>query len=1319
MAAPLAVLYRLLCLFESQGKSAGLNKVFLYPDGTLRCDDMQDASEEEIISTIYQALKQIYISSYNPFNKTSGFNPLSFESALYARAVNISFLKDILRTLYKEYALYSRIDIKEGGSIGFTDRAIDAESNIPASIRWDVPRGVYTLDEEGKPIITVSFSEYINSVVRQLLREGLGESEYRNNIMIVNALVGILNGYRVDGSLDWLTPICDIIDETILPNTVYLPDNEEGRTLAGANAAMPVIFVSRDIYERLWPGIGPHLEDIMLIATPGILDDFPKMLEMIKEGRLRTEIVQLIYEVFHNRVNPDAYRRNENFSEIIKYTTNSMRIMPRRTPVLLIDPDNPMVTRYTLDKPDGKIRFLVHPYTYKKWREGGISFPRPDTEMEWVLTYPTASHRTLFILGRDRDERLIGKVHSTIWAGPAMRRLKPDSVEHSFLVSERIKKPIDRDALPVSIRDKFGYFTEEGFGFKDRALYSEGIGVLYRGLHPYPLAGEDRFLMPTFSAHNNAINVPDNTADNPLTQLIDWNTRDTGEDPVDYFIREILRPLYDIYFYYMFEQGFLLEPHGQNFFLEIDKDGKIKRLVFKDWQSTMVDMALRERLGLSRGRSIVKHLLGVEASEATSMSIVFDYYWGTYLMRQLLEVLVNRYHGDKERIFYKELLLKRLKDVFTEFYNAYPVSHPDFPDISLRHGKKPPDDKTNRVYFAVSGAPLLRPTGYERIVEGLTRDPSSRRGRISVPVLKIDDESTVIQRQGDLPDELVIDFDRTRIEEDSIVIYPQGYDPARKYDLLILLHGKGSHPARLMDIPGKIGISDMIIIIPRAPFSFGTGYAWFVEDDKENEMKSKSADFIKGIIGHFKETGRVSNNINVLGISEGGYMAQMFGMRFPELVKGVISLNAPFREGYFTDADLSRVRPQGYPDIFILQYANDKIVVPANSQRAVDFYKTRGLEPKVRYYSSGSHHRVSLEMGLDINRWFVEKQGKPVAGADKDLDGIGILFKEAETIVEMVERTIPLLLVLLPEDESRESQIIKERFNLISSSFCYCLFQLRMRLVDSSTKTDPSLLDTIKWIGKETKSLLEELMEIRKGNGPGWDIELEIDNIARNSGLISEMLGEGKKEVLIRVPVQVLEGIDRDNAARFLGALQKTANCYVELYSIEGGVEIDESYTRYGLEKKRLPSGFIKTRENTLTLFVPPAEGKLTPGSLLGRLGEVGLGPTQTILSPIGLQHNPVSLVNSTIMGLRLMFIARHRQEAEFISETLEQYKRLFNTKEIELTASDLIAIACGDMNDLFKALKKLIMLLPIKRYETNEIERIYRLAEETILTAA
>jgi hypothetical protein len=169
------------------------------------------------------------------------------------------------------------------------------------------------------------------------------------------------------------------------------------------------------------------------------------------------------------------------------------------------------------------------------------------------------------------------------------------------------------------------------------------------------------------------------------------------------------------------------------------------------------------------------------------------------------------------------------------------------------------------------------------------------------------------------------------------------------------------------------------------------------------------------------------------------------------------------------------------------------------------------------------------------------------------------------------------------------------------------------------------------------------------------------------------------------------------------------------------------------LNKKPLPKDFKRTRESTVTLF-PAFKGEnINQSTIVSRLGSINMTPENTILSPIGLQHDPAGLIRATILGLKLMDIARQIKEKgiditkdqafkdKIQLEILEQLKNVCDPddlKNFNLTPDDIIAFATGTINNIIAALKKLIKLLPITPINAEELRQIYEHVK-LVITAA
>lgn len=244
----------------------------------------------------------------------------------------------------------------------------------------------------------------------------------------------------------------------------------------------------------------------------------------------------------------------------------------------------------------------------------------------------------------------------------------------------------------------------------------------------------------------------------------------------------------------------------------------------------------------------------------------------------------------------------------------------------------------------------------------------------------------------------------------------------------------------------------------------------------------------------------------------------------------------------------------------------------------------------------------------------------------------------------------------------------------------------------------------------------------------------QIDYINSNKMLFNKILGEGKQDVLARIPIETIESIGIDNIKNFLAAFQEAPNGYIELYYMSGIGEVSESvYQKYSLQKKSLPKNFKRTRENTVTLFPALKGEEINQSTIVSRLGSLNIAPENTILSPIGLQHDPSGLIRATILGLKMMDIARQIKEKgisitknqafkdNIQLEILEQLKNVCDVddlKNFNLTPDDIIALATGTINNIIAALKKLIKLLPITPINAEELRQIYEHAKQALIAA-
>lgn len=257
----------------------------------------------------------------------------------------------------------------------------------------------------------------------------------------------------------------------------------------------------------------------------------------------------------------------------------------------------------------------------------------------------------------------------------------------------------------------------------------------------------------------------------------------------------------------------------------------------------------------------------------------------------------------------------------------------------------------------------------------------------------------------------------------------------------------------------------------------------------------------------------------------------------------------------------------------------------------------------------------------------------------------------------------------------------------------------------------------------------------RKPINAAKNMDVYID---RKESVLRSMLGEGKPNTLLRVPVEAIELIGKDNVEAFLETFQKAPNGYVELYYMSGIGEVSEAvYGKYGLIKKKLPDDLKdpanRKRTNTVTLFaaLKDYKDKLDEAFIRMRLGSFDMNPKNTIIVPIGIQHDQAGLIRSSILGLEIMDVARRLKadpalaidqsfKDDVQARVLQDLLVLYNIDDIkDLGPDDIITLASGtNIVRIINSLKKLIDLLPIEPIKPEELRQIYEHAK-AVITAA
>ncbi len=243
-----------------------------------------------------------------------------------------------------------------------------------------------------------------------------------------------------------------------------------------------------------------------------------------------------------------------------------------------------------------------------------------------IRVSPSSSTRTLYV--PDSPSLHAIKVHFPFRVSRYGRRMRAEVVEQALNVSATLEAGIS------GLDDRFAFLREVlGIVHKNlqpQAPRGENWGYLVRDMTPFPASEGERSLIPGFALFGGDYFDPDRP---PL--ILDL----IGEkDPNDFLLTNIMFPIIRHWVMCFKNFGFILEPHGQNVLLEINRNGDIQRIVHRDL-NLGIDMRRRRDIGLSD-----RDLNGYNRMEGGEFnSIAYDKFMGGHFFDLLLQTL-QRWH---------------------------------------------------------------------------------------------------------------------------------------------------------------------------------------------------------------------------------------------------------------------------------------------------------------------------------------------------------------------------------------------------------------------------------------------------------------------------------------------------------------------------------------------------------------------------------------------------------------------------------------------------------------------------------------------------
>ncbi|GEC79504.1 alpha/beta hydrolase [Flavobacterium aquatile] len=194
-----------------------------------------------------------------------------------------------------------------------------------------------------------------------------------------------------------------------------------------------------------------------------------------------------------------------------------------------------------------------------------------------------------------------------------------------------------------------------------------------------------------------------------------------------------------------------------------------------------------------------------------------------------------------------------------------------------------------------------------------------------------------------------------------------------KNPLLLLLHGYGSNEEDLFSFASELP-EEYYVISARAPYDLMYGsYAWYAInfDADENkfsdiEQAKTSRDLISNFIDELLANYAIdSNNVNLIGFSQGCILSYAVALSYPQKIKRVVAMsgyfNAEIATQNFKENDFSNLK------IFASHGSVDQVVPVDWARKAEPTLKQFGIDIVYKEYPIG--HGVSPQNFYDFKNW--------------------------------------------------------------------------------------------------------------------------------------------------------------------------------------------------------------------------------------------------------------------------------------------------------------------------------------------------------------
>ena len=127
---------------------------------------------------------------------------------------------------------------------------------------------------------------------------------------------------------------------------------------------------------------------------------------------------------------------------------------------------------------------------------------------------------------------------------------------------------------------------------------------------------------------------------------------------------------------------------------------------------------------------------------------------------------------------------------------------------------------------------------------------------------------------------------------DALFLKGQSRDPISRRVLCIVFHGKGNSYEAFRDISREIGIPTYDFLLLNGPMRFADGFKWMHDEPRHETSLAIVRDQLFALLEELKSAGFRTENIVLLGHSQGGRVAADLVMNSPDRFKALVAVSS-------------------------------------------------------------------------------------------------------------------------------------------------------------------------------------------------------------------------------------------------------------------------------------------------------------------------------------------------------------------------------------------------------------------------------------------